>query len=295
MMVSAAIVVVAIAPWIVWWSSLPSDVATHWDLSGDPNGHLSRAVALAVLGGVSTALALGAAMRFRDLASPILAFVGCVIGSASLSTVLASRDEPSWTTAHLAPGWIGLGLALGAGAAWLYSRSVSTPVVPSTGDRPTLALSDSERVAWIGSSVSQLLRVVAFALLVFGAISLFTLPEPGGVIILLAALLVANFASAHVTVSRAGLRTSGTFGWPRVTIRIDRIASADAIDVNPMRWGGWGYRGSLRLMRRAAWVTRKGPGVHVVLTDGKEFVVTVDGAEEAAAVVNGLLATSTSR
>jgi hypothetical protein len=43
-------------------------------------------------------------------------------------------------------------------------------------------------------------------------------------------------------------------------------------------------------MRRAAWVVHRGPGLKLDLRDGKVFVVTVDGAEEVAAVVNGLIA-----
>ena len=42
-------------------------------------------------------------------------------------------------------------------------------------------------------------------------------------------------------------------------------------------------------MRRAAWVVRGGSGVRIELTDGAVFAVTVDNADEAAAVLNGLL------
>lgn len=295
LLVSAVIAVLAIAPWLLWWSSLPNEVATHWNLSGDANGHMSRLGALLVLGGVSVVLSLGAALQPRAVSSPVLAFVGCVIASASFATAWSNRDVTSWSQAHLAIGWVVGGLVLGLGAAWMYTRSgVSSPPLPVAASRPTLALSESERIAWIGSTSSRLFQGLAFGLAVFGAIALFTLPSPGGVITLLAALLVADVASTNVLLTRDGVRVSGAFSWPRVKIDIERISGADAIDVHPMQWGGWGYRGSLTFMRRAAWITHAGRGLHLVLRDGKQFVVTIDDADEAAAVVNGLL-TSTPR
>jgi len=97
-----------------------------------------------------------------------------------------------------------------------------------------------------------------------------------------------------MVIGAKGVRVSGPFGLPYMTLPLDRIVRAEALDVHPMSWGGWGYRGSLRFMHRAAWIVRSGPGIRLDLRDDRTFVVTVDGAEEAAAVVNGLL-TSTPR
>lgn len=40
--------------------------------------------------------------------------------------------------------------------------------------------------------------------------------------------------------------------------------------------GGWGYRGSLRLIRRAALVTRRGDALELELSRRRHFIVTVD-------------------
>ena len=40
--------------------------------------------------------------------------------------------------------------------------------------------------------------------------------------------------------------------------------------------GGWGYRGSLRLIRRAALVTRRGDALELELSGRRHFIVTVD-------------------
>jgi hypothetical protein len=65
--------------------------------------------------------------------------------------------------------------------------------------------------------------------------------------------------------------------------RINRrdIETAEVVDVRPVRWGGWGYRGSRLLFGRAALVIRGGPGLRVVTKKGKAFTVTVDDPEGA--------------
>ncbi len=65
-------------------------------------------------------------------------------------------------------------------------------------------------------------------------------------------------------------------GIVRQIMPVSTIDRVDVVDVSPWRWGGIGYRGSLRLLGRAALVTRAGPGLRVTLTSGRRFSVTVD-------------------
>jgi hypothetical protein len=293
-LVSAAIALTAVVPWLVWWSSLPSEVASHWDLNGDANGHMSRAAGLFVLGGVSLALALGAALRSHAVASPVLAFVASVIAWASVTTVMVNRDELHWQSAHLALLWVAPGLAIAVVLTRAYAQGVrNVPSDPSTSTRPIISVGPTERLAWVGAGHGRVLYSVA-GVLAIGSVVLFIAVPVGGVIMFLAAGLVVEFTAVRVVVGGRGVRVTARLGAPWVTLPLERIKSAEAIDVHPMQWGGWGYRGSLRLMHRAAWIVRSGPGVRLDLHDGATFVVTVDNAEEAAAVVNGLLATPTS-
>ena len=78
----------------------------------------------------------------------------------------------------------------------------------------------------------------------------------------------------------------GILPWPKTSVGVDRISEASVIDVKPSQWGGWGYRGSLKLMKRAAVVHRAGPGIRLDLNDGKVFVVTVDNPETPVALLN---------
>jgi hypothetical protein len=55
-----------------------------------------------------------------------------------------------------------------------------------------------------------------------------------------------------------------------------RIVSATKHDVSFAQSGGWGYRGSLKLLRKASLVTRRGDALQLDLVGGRRFVVTVD-------------------
>jgi hypothetical protein len=59
----------------------------------------------------------------------------------------------------------------------------------------------------------------------------------------------------------------------------ERILSTAAIDLSATQTGGWGYRGSLKLIRRASLVTRRGAALELNLSGQRRFVVTVDDPE----------------
>jgi hypothetical protein len=68
----------------------------------------------------------------------------------------------------------------------------------------------------------------------------------------------------------------------RLTQRFTKseIASVKEIVINPWTSGGWGYRGSLRLMKQAALITRKGPGLELGLSGNRRFRVSVDAPQK---------------
>jgi len=102
-------------------------------------------------------------------------------------------------------------------------------------------------------------------------------------------VVAASLASISVTVDRRGRQVRyGRLRWPRTHIPLERIELASAIEVEPGRWGGWGYRGSLGLFRRAAVVLRRGPGIRLDLVEGATFAVTVERPEVGAALLDAL-------
>ena len=77
-------------------------------------------------------------------------------------------------------------------------------------------------------------------------------------------------------------------GRPRRIIPLTEIASVEAIMVDPMTWGGWGYRW-IPWAHASAAVLRKGPGIEISLKDGRRFAVTVEDAVVGAQTISGLI------
>lgn len=111
-----------------------------------------------------------------------------------------------------------------------------------------------------------------------------------GVVLILSSLLVLTFAHDRVRIDGRYLHVRGWLPLPSVRLPLEQVESVDVIDLEPMRWGGWGYRGSLRAFGKAAWVVRSGPGLVLHLTRGRTFAVTVDQADDAADVIRSRIA-----
>jgi hypothetical protein len=94
-------------------------------------------------------------------------------------------------------------------------------------------------------------------------------------------------AHARVLVDAEGLRvtSAGVLTWLRVPL--STVAFADRSELHALRdFGGLGLR--FRPDARA-FVTRTGEALRVVQRDGTRTYVSMDDAEEAAAVLNGLV------
>ncbi len=68
---------------------------------------------------------------------------------------------------------------------------------------------------------------------------------------------------------------------------LDRIQSASGRWTRPTEIGGWGYRWNPGL---SAISLREGDALWLTLTNGNEFVITIDDADTAAQLTNQLLA-----
>lgn len=140
-------------------------------------------------------------------------------------------------------------------------------------------------MSWTARSTWAVPAALIAAVVGIGLIAAADLLVPG-LLSLLAALVFLQFRRITVTVDETHLRT--TFAWPlvRVAIPLAEIERLEYVpDLRPVRYGGWGYRGSLRLFRRAAVILRRGPGVIFALTGERRFIVTVDDAESLATTV----------
>ena len=136
------------------------------------------------------------------------------------------------------------------------------------------------------TGLSAVLAIIAVA--VFG---LFVSVSQGGSLPTLATvvaygvpllLFVIAVGAWHIVVSVTnedgghGLEVAYGFGLIHQRFRAADIESARAVNLSFMEMGGWGYRGSLRLLKYAALATRRGDALELRLRGGRRFVVTVD-------------------
>jgi hypothetical protein len=296
-----AIVALAVVPWLVTAGDLPHPIAVHFAADGRANGSmpaLGEVVLLVLLSGVP-AVALARMVRHPStehvVSAPIAAFVGLVSGTLWLFTAVANRGHDDWHEVHLRGGYVA-GSLVGSVCAVLPITLLArrrAAAEDALVDRPALQLDAGERVAWFGGARSYPFLVGGCTFLVAAAVVALRSAATLGLAATFAVVGVAflAFATVHVSVGRGGVRVrSGPFGWPSVRFGLAQIESAAAVDVKPLGMGGWGYRGSVRVFGRASWTLRGGPGLELHLTGGRRFAVTVDDPDQAAAVVNGLLA-----
>lgn len=302
---------------------LPDPMATHWsgltpDGAASITGGLVFAtalwVALAVLfvvlesvggrlpGRAGPAGAAGAprgeARRARRRwCGALLGGAGALFVALDTVSVLANLDAADWHEARLTVWSVVLppvaGLVCAVVGWWLDTVTAPPQPAPRPAERPRMDLAPRDRVAWTGRAASRVLEVLAVAFWAVGVASVaLTVIGPwrppsaltAGALILGCVILLGRI---RVTADHRGLRVAfGPLGRPVQRVALERITSATVEDLRPMDVGGWGYRG---LPGNAAIMLRGGPCLVVRYDDDRRrLVVSVDGAEGAAAVLNGL-------
>jgi hypothetical protein len=156
---------------------------------------------------------------------------------------------------------------------------------PGPGPRPP-----GERVTWTGRA--RLAWWLPLVLIAIGVVVAVSARSAAGALPSAVLLLVyLAFGWIRVSVDARGVRIRyGLLPRPVTSVPLDQIGQAERIDLRPLEWGGWGYRGSRKAFRRAAVVLRSGDAIKLKLTDGSEFAVTVDDAATGVALLAGLLA-----
>ena len=309
--------VAALVVWLATHDALPDPIATHWQLDGDPDGFTSPGGFAAGMIAVSAAMAvLGSVVvtigSFRAGSGPIagvLAWTAWVfaggVGDALISAhgVADAHDARSGWSHSVVVIVVGLVVAL---AVWRL-----TPIPPSSIDaaavaEPSYRLSPGERAVWVGSASSRpllrtgmvLVGVGTLGLAVVALVTMLGVVSPGtstdgsvlisALVVIVVGLAAAWCHSITVRVDATGVTARlGGVPWPRFRVPLERIEAARAELVEPMQWGGWGYRVGGR--RGSALVVRKGQGIVLARHGRPDFAITVDDAERAAELVNALV------
>ncbi|MDR7233024.1 hypothetical protein [Agrococcus sp. BE272] len=290
------------ASWAVLAPELPSRIATHWSDAGVADGVSETTPMgiglLAATGAMLVAALVLAALRIDDGARAvvlsIMAGVSAMLAAAWVISAVTTIEAGSAEQAVLGP-WLALlvGSVLLLVVPWLIHPRGEMRVRDTD---PPLPLEPTDAERWSADAQSPALALLGIALLVGGVLAALLLPLGDGpvarvllaLVLLLAAAVVIGIARIRVVVDADGLRVrSALLGFPLRRIPTARIRVAEARLVEPLHWGGWGYRG---LPGHVAVVLRRGPGIVVTTREGARFAVTVDGAQVGAAVLAGVVA-----
>lgn len=149
----------------------------------------------------------------------------------------------------------------------------------------------SRGVALLGAGIGLVLVAIGLGTVI--ALSGSDRPVRAGWVLVVAGVAVA--LAVGVT-SRLEVRLTddalvvrfGPLGWPRRSVALADVRDARAIVVEPLEWGGWGYRW-MPWVNASAAVVRRGPGIALTLRDGSRFAVTVDDAVAGAQATSAAL------
>jgi hypothetical protein len=296
-LIPALLVTSIVLPFLLAWEELPNPMATHWDLSGSPNGMMPPVVLLLLMAGVAVAVWASVVRVIRRMPSEAPSFVAGLFGIQALlvavtsMAVSANRGHSTWETAdgvEFVHVLIAVGVALVAGAAgWFLAggRSIEREGGPGAG--PVLDVAGPENLVWASRGYGRVIQVVGIVVIVAG-LAMWGWPT---LLLLVIGLIVLAFAEVRVTISRRGAFVSlGWLGTPSWRVPLESISRAEVETVSPMAYGGWGYR--LRPGVRAI-VTRGGDALRMVREGRADLVVTVDDAATGAGLINSMLGVGT--
>ncbi|WP_157374643.1 DUF1648 domain-containing protein [Haematomicrobium sanguinis] len=268
---------------------LPESLPTHWGPSGEADGFSDRdgvVTGTLVVASIATLAGLvGVALApKRHLIGAWMAGIGASVAAVSASTFLMSalaaqsNGDTGW-------GFLAFSVALYYGA--LPLLALWLPLRPRVSAQDRAAEASPlwrEDLTFTGILKVVLLIVTIPAVLMLSLalafqnwVLLSALPILIGVIV-----LMLSFAKLEAVVTPAsfGLRRQGSGRYlKRIPLRSISAVTAERLD--PMQWGGWGYR---VLPGRSAFISGSGPGLVVTYDGDKRFAVNLAdpwGAESA--------------
>lgn len=282
---------------------LPEQVATHWGITG-PDGFAPRSsvweslrlsLALTLVLGLVFVFTMPANGRSANVSAGITAGLGTFFGLLFGGTVALQASFGADHPLLLHIWWLAPALLLALGVGILAGRVVGTapPRPPATGIPPRSARMPERdhRRSW--QSKVDLHPAVWLILLVPLAIFVIIGVGVGSWIlpVVMTAVVAAPLAGVwrwHVIVDAKGLTCRNFLGWPTLHHALAEIEIAESIDfVGAFTYGGPG----LRITRKGErLVLRGGQALRVELSDGTDFIVTVQEADVAAKLLNTLIA-----
>lgn len=286
---------------LAWWvvrADLPDRIATHFNVSGEPDGFTTTGWFVGgFAGGVLflSALVVGmlrwAGPPTRYLVATFAA-AAWLIAPIGVGVMYAARGEADPTHARLSMTWPLIGLAVAALAGvlvwWLVGAGARSAAVGSTGT-PRYLLGAHERAVWVGRASSTPLRLLAAAMAVVAVVGWFLASSPTVIASLVAALAVLWCSTITLRIDGAGLLAYyGPMAFPRMHVALGRIESAESVDaLRPLEWGGWGFRIT---PRGTGLIVRGGSGIVVHRTGRGDLAISVDRPQQGVDLLRALQA-----
>ncbi|MCU7825558.1 hypothetical protein [Kitasatospora sp. DSM 101779] len=281
---------------------LPEPLAVHFSAGGADGTlpawrFLAAALGMIALTGDSLArlaLADGMPSRARRALTAGDWAAAALLGSLCCLVPVANAHAARAADAHLsglAVAACGGGAALAAAVGLLLSGAVLPPAPsgPTAPPAPVpIELAAGEVVSWSRTVGSPLLRTLGPALLGLAAVLLVSGAGAGALPAALIGAISTATGRVRVTVDRHGLTVRlPLVRRPWMRVPLERIAAADRREV---RWTGvFGDEGYRSGPGRSGLVLRPGGAVAVLLTDGREFLVSVPDAATAAGLLTALV------
>jgi hypothetical protein len=301
--VPVAAVVTSIAMLLALAPELPTELAVHWGVEGvdrvDGLGAFIGAIAgvvpaFTVFMTVAAVLALraGTTRAYLRLLVASSVWFGVAVAGGMLGTAIAQRGVSDVSTLPASTPLVPLLVCAVGGAAIAAALALLVPAVPEPVRGASTAaagirLAPGEAVYWSASVRSPAgvlavyVGVLAFVVVVF---ALAGLPWWASALVFVLLLALASLLGWHVVVDRRGLRATGLFGYPRISVAADRVESASVVDVSTFReFGGWGVR--VDASGRLGIIVRSGEAIEVERVGKAPLVITVPDAATGAAVL----------
>lgn len=283
------------------WSEIPAIVATHWGPDGGVDATQSRSgfvlTSALLLLGLTAFLGLLAQNTPSDGRRILAATAG---GTAALIAVLTYGSvltQAGLSDPHKAviPARVVLAavvlVVVASAALWrlnpLPARAVLAPGAPLSTDAPTIDAAPGERLAWVGRVAPAGWAMGILGIIVAAATVLSWVAAGWTAVIPLAAgALAVVMLSARVVINDNGIRVASA-GIPWLRVPLAEVREASGSSVNPLvDFGGLGMRYG---RGKRGFVTRKGEALLLDQADETKTYVSINHADQAAAVVNTLL------
>ena len=305
LIVPIVVTTVALVVVLTWLPTLPAEVATHWGVGGvdgfgPPSTYIWLLIAiglgLPVLMAVVTLASVGAhwggAARLMGALAAGMSALATVMSIGSLAIQRDIADPADAPGVGVVMALAFAALLLVAAAAWAVQPRVRPEQGRTLEARYAVHIEKGERVVWVATTTMPrgalaFLLLVLLGLVALAAYMLGTGVEGGwiaAVVVLVVGFALAATASFRVQVTPEGFAARALLGWPRIRIPLAEVESARAVEISPFgEFGGWGWR--IAVDGRTGIVMRRGSAIEVSRNGRRPFIVTIDGAEEAAALL----------